>query len=151
MTNVSPSLTRRAFARAIDVATCVGLVVGLGIWIGFGFDWLAIGAVVIWLYFAGSLALAGRTPGKRVVGIAVVGPSGDKPTLSAALRRELFTVFGAIPFVGPFLAITAWIAIVLAVRKSPEGRGPHDRLAGGTRVVAGYARVLANEVGAAAS
>ncbi len=135
MTNDAPSLTRRAIARAVDVAVCVGIDVALGMWMGFGFDWLAIGASVVWLYFSCSLALSGTTLGKHIVGIAVVGPTGDKPTLGAALRREFFTVFGAIPFVGPLLAIASWIAIALAARKSANGQGPHDRLAGGTRVI----------------
>jgi uncharacterized RDD family membrane protein YckC len=135
MTNDSPSLTRRAF----DIAVCVGLDVALGKWMGFGFDWLAIGASLNWLYFACSLVLTGTTIGKRVVGLAVVGPTGDKPTLGDALRRELFTIVGAIPLVGPLLAFASWIAIATSARKNPDGRGPHDRFAGGTRVVARYA------------
>jgi hypothetical protein len=57
------------------------------------------------------------------------------PTYHESLIREAFTVVGAIPFVGPVLALGAWISIVWTVRSSALRRGKHDILAGGTRVV----------------
>jgi uncharacterized RDD family membrane protein YckC len=125
-----PPLSRRIVARVLDVLVCVAIDAGLGQAIGYGFDWLAIGAALVLLYFAGSLALTGTSVGKRLTGLEVVGVDGARPSPLAALRREAFTVLGAIPFAGPILALAAWTWIVLAIRRDPDGRGPHDRWAG---------------------
>lgn len=125
-----PSLGRRALARFLDALLCAAIDLGLGQVLGYGLTWLAIGAAVVLVYFAGSLALTGTSVGKRLLGLRVVGPDGARPSLTAALRREGFTVLGAIPLAGPFLALAAWIWIVVTIRRDPEGRGGHDRLAG---------------------
>ena len=65
----------------------------------------------------------------------VQGSSGHQPSLGAALARESFVLLGAIPFVGPLLALAAWPTLCLTIRASPLGQGWHDRWAGGTRVV----------------
>jgi hypothetical protein len=44
-------------------------------------------------------------------------------------------LIGAVPFVGPLLALGVWTWIVRRMQRSPLGQGPHDMLAGGTRVV----------------
>ena len=123
----------RVAARAIDVVIVVALVVALGMRIGFGFDWLAIGASFIWLYFAVLDATVGTTPGKFACGLRVVDGNGMRPSLSQALKREAFTAVGAIPFVGPIIAIGLWAWFLVAMRRSPLGQGPHDLFAG-TRV-----------------
>jgi uncharacterized RDD family membrane protein YckC len=119
----------------LDAFVLTLLDVGLGRVIGFGFDWLMVAALLVLLYFAGLDALFGTTLGKRAMGLRVIGPGGGKPTLRQALIRESFTVLGAIPFAGPILALVAWIWILVTIRSSPTGRGRHDVLAGGTRVV----------------
>lgn len=132
---VPAELPRRLVARAIDVVGVAALGGGLGAAMGFGFDWLIAAAAIVLVYFAGFDAAVGGTPGKLVLGLRVVGPGGDRPSTWQALRRESFTLLGAIPFVGPLLAIAAWVLIALSIRASPLRQGKHDLLAGGTRVI----------------
>jgi uncharacterized RDD family membrane protein YckC len=125
----------RLAARAIDVIVLAAISGLLGWQIGFGFDWLVVTAIAVWEFFALCDTLWGATLGKRAVGLRVIGPEGNRPTLKQALIREAFTILGAIPFIGPLLALAAWIWIFLSVRSNPLRQGKHDMLAGGTRVV----------------
>lgn len=131
----TPGLAVRVAARVIDIALVAALDVGLGGVMGFGYEWLVLGALVVLVYFAGLDVLFGATIGKGLLGLRVTGPGGQRPAPREAVLREAFTVLGAVPFAGPILALAAWIWIVLAIRSSPLGQGPHDHLAGGTRVV----------------
>jgi uncharacterized RDD family membrane protein YckC len=125
----------RIASRLIDTLI-LGAVVGmLGKVIRFDFVWLAAGTGIVLLYFVLMDVCYGATVGKFALGLRVTGPSGGPPTLRESLIREAFTMLGAIPFVGPFLALGAWIWIILTARSSPLHQGKHDILAGGTRVV----------------
>ncbi|MDQ3030894.1 MAG: RDD family protein [Myxococcota bacterium] len=75
-------LPQRALARAVDAALVTALVLALGAWIGFGLDWLALGAAVVIAYFVALDALAGATLGKCALGLRVIGPGGDRPSLA---------------------------------------------------------------------
>jgi uncharacterized RDD family membrane protein YckC len=132
-----PTIPARLAARLIDVIIVVLLNLALGQVIGFGFDWLVLGAAIILGYFAAGDTLFGATVGKRVLGLRVVTAEGLRPSPAQALRRELFVVVGAVPFVGPILALGIWVWMLLAIRSSPLGQGPHDTFAGSTRVVRG--------------
>jgi len=70
----------RLAARAVDVAVVGALAVALGRVIGFGFDWLLVGAALIWLYFAGLTAALGATLGKLAFGLRVVDENGRSPS-----------------------------------------------------------------------
>lgn len=133
---MSQPLVGRFLARVVDVALLAALLAGAGQLTGFGPGWLVGGALAVLSYFAGFDAALGTTPGKRLLGLRVVTAEGTRPTLVAALRRESFTLLGAIPFVGPFAALGVWIWFLVVMRRGPDGAGPHDRLAG-TRVVRG--------------
>lgn len=125
----------RIASRLLD-ALILGAVVGmLGKVLRFDFVWLAAGTGIVLLYFVLMDVCYGATVGKFALGLRVTGPSGGRPTLRESFIREAFTMLGAIPFVGPFLALGAWIWIILTVRSSPLREGKHDMLAGGTRVV----------------
>ena len=63
---LSPDLPVRLAARGIDVVIVGAIDVGLGLLIGFGFDWLLIGAAIVLAYFSLFDAMAGATPGKLV-------------------------------------------------------------------------------------
>ena len=132
---VPAEIPARLAARAIDVLVLAALDVGLGRLIGFGFDWLLLGSATVLAYFALLDTTLGATPGKFALGLRVVSPDGGRPTLRQALIREAFTVVGAIPFLGPLLALAAWGWILATIRANPLRQGKHDQLAGGTRVV----------------
>ncbi len=134
-TALPAELPLRIGARAIDVLIVAALQFGLGKAIGFGFDWLVLGALSILAYFVAFDVLAGATPGKLALGLRVIGPDGGKPSWKGALIREAFTVVGAVPFVGPIAALACWVIIIATIQKSPLRQGKHDELAGGTRVV----------------
>lgn len=125
----------RLLARGLDVLVLAAVDVGLGRLMGYGFDWLLVGSALVFFYFSLFDALAGATLGKLVLGLRVLGPDGGRPTLRQSLRREAFTLIGSIPFIGPILALAAWVVIARTIRRSPLRQGKHDELAGGTRVV----------------
>ena len=132
---VPAELPARFAARALDAALLVAATVGLGLLMGFGWDWLLLNATLIFGYFALLDTLAGATLGKLALGLRVVGPDGGRPSLGQSLIRETFTLLGAIPIVGPPLALAAWAWITLSIRASPLRQGRHDQIAGGTRVI----------------
>ena len=91
----------------------------------FRFSWADI---LFWLlgaaYFVTLTALTGATPGKKAMGLRVVGPEGDKPDLMTALCRETFGRYlSSLLFIGYFLCLV-----------DPEGGALHDRICD-TRVV----------------
>lgn len=129
------SFRLRVLARGLDVGVIAAVNVGLAQVMGYGFDWLVLGAILVLFYFVAFDVLAGTTPGKAALGLRVLGPGGGRPSVAQALRREAFTVLGALPFVGPPLALGAWIWIARSVRADPQGQGKHDTFAGGTLVV----------------
>jgi uncharacterized RDD family membrane protein YckC len=135
MPDILAELPARTAARALDVLLVGAIAAMLGKQMGFGFDWLLISAGIVFLYFVLMDVYAGATPGKLTFGLRVLGPAGDKPSMQQACTREAFTLLGAVPFAGPFLALAAWIWIIMTIRSSPLGQGKHDMLAGGTRVV----------------
>lgn len=124
----------RLAARVIDAVVLVVIGAALGRQIGFGYDWLIATAGIVLIYFVLADALLGATLGKAAMRLQVTDTDGNKPSLKQALIRECFTLLGAIPFVGPFLAAGAWVWIVVTIRSSPLRQGAHDRWAG-TRVV----------------
>ncbi|MCB9742305.1 MAG: RDD family protein [Alphaproteobacteria bacterium] len=130
----APGLGRRALARGIDALLLAGLGVAWGYPLGFSVPWLVGHAALVYLAFVAGDALWGGTPGKRLLGLTVEGPDGARPSWGQAARREAFMLVGAVPFVGPLLALGFWIATAVTIRGHGEGEGLHDRWAGGTRV-----------------
>lgn len=99
---------------------------------GFGFTFFTslIYNIFFWM-------LAGKTLGKAVMGIRVVGPRGTRVTFWRALRRSVGYWVSALPLFLGFL----WVLI------TEERTGWHDKLAG-TRVIYDYeARYNAAMVG----
>lgn len=134
-TQLPPPIPARLAARAIDVLAVFGLNLALGQVIGFGADWLVLGAALVLGYFVAGDTLIGATLGKLALGLRVVNAEGGRLSPVQALRRELFVVVGAVPFVGPILALCIWMWMLVTVWSSPLGQGPHDRFAGDSRVV----------------
>lgn len=125
----------RIAARLIDALILGAVDALLGKLIGFGFGWLAISTGIVLLYFVLMDVRCGATLGKLALGLRVTGASGGRPTSREAFAREAFTGLGAIPFVGPLLALGAWVWIIVTARSSALRQGKHDIIAGGTRVV----------------
>ncbi|MEZ4235814.1 MAG: RDD family protein [Myxococcota bacterium] len=125
----------RLLARFLDAIVVAVLQALLGQLMGFGFDWLIVGALLAHAYFFVCDARFGGSPAKLLLGMRVIGPDGGNPTLEQAARREAFVLLGAIPFVGPVLAFAAWAWIGWDIAGHTIRTGPHDEFAGGTRVV----------------
>lgn len=87
----------RIAARAIDVVVIVLLDVALGLLIGFGWDFLIIGTVMVLAYFALLDAFVGGTLGKLVLGLRVVGDPPPPPRVgsrSGAVQAWRFSYDG---------------------------------------------------------
>jgi uncharacterized RDD family membrane protein YckC len=120
----------RIAARLIDAMVLGTVAAVLGKLIGFGFDWLSASTVIVILYFVLMDVSCGATLGKLALGLRVIGPTGSRPTVRESFTREAFTVVGAVPYVGPFLALGAWAWIIVTIRSSALRQGKHDALAG---------------------
>lgn len=106
----------RVFWGAGDVWPGIALVLGV--------------ALLAWVVFAVLEATSGRTPGKAVAGVRLVGESGPlRP--GPAVLRALVKGLAGIPTAGIGLASLAW---TVAADPSHHRRGWHDRL--------GHARVV---------
>lgn len=135
-------LLKRFLARLIDgiIVTIIG---SLGIVAIFSprqlSDLLVTGlftGVLMFVYFVAFEVGAGWTPGKKLLGLEVRGPTGvTKPDLKQSAIRNSWTLLPVVPLVGGLLAVIAIVVIGVTVSSSPTKQGKHDELAGGTEVV----------------
>ncbi|HUO37960.1 MAG TPA: RDD family protein [Mycobacterium sp.] len=94
--------------------------------------------LLIFIYFIAFEVTQGWTPGKKILGMSVLGPGGAaKPTVQQSAIRNAFTLLAIIPYVGWLLGLAAYIWIAVTINNSPSKQGKHDELAGGTQVVKG--------------
>jgi uncharacterized RDD family membrane protein YckC len=94
--------------------------------------------LLTFIYFVAFETSQGWTPGKKLLGLSVLGPAGaPKPTAQQSAIRNSWTLLNIIPFVGGLLTIVAVIVIAVTINGSPTKQGKHDELAGGTQVVKG--------------
>ena len=126
----------RIIARIIDVGLLVIVAVLLGVVLDFGLLWLVLYAALSYGYYVVMDTTRGATFGKKAMGLSIRGAAGGLPTPQEAAVRELVTVVGAVPFIGGLLSLAGWIAILVTTSQSPTRQGIHDRMAGGTQVVA---------------
>lgn len=135
----SPNLLPRLVARIIDALPFSIIFTALNFVFELGYVLAVISTITIYAYFVLLDTYTGRTVGKRLLHLRVIGPSGNKPDFRQAALREAWIVVaaivGAIPFVGQWLATAVWIAIAFTISNSPTKQGKHDQIAGGTRVV----------------
>jgi uncharacterized RDD family membrane protein YckC len=86
---------------------------------------IAVGlALLPAVYWVASWTLFGRTAGKAVLGLMVVGRGGTRPGFGRSVVRMAGYVLSALPLYAGFL----WVAV------DADRRGWHDHLAG-TRVI----------------
>ena len=138
---VPGGLLLRWLARLID-----GVIVGIASWfLAFVTDSMSnimvtglFTGVLMFLYFFAFETTQGWTPGKKLLGLRVLGPGGTaKPTAAQAAIRNSWTVLPVIPFVGGLLGFVAIVVIAVTISGSPTKQGKHDELAGGTQVIKG--------------
>lgn len=131
----------RWFARIID-----GIIVGIVSWLlAFATDSASnimvtglFTGVLMFVYFFAFETTQGWTPGKKLLGLHVLGPGGaPKPTAAQSAIRNSWTVLPVIPYIGGLLGVIAIIIIAVTISGSPTKQGKHDELAGGTQVVKG--------------
>jgi uncharacterized RDD family membrane protein YckC len=109
------------------------------------FDWASnvavtglFSGVLTFIYFVAFEVSTGWTPGKKLLGLSVHGPAGAaQPTVNQSAIRNSFTLIAIVPWIGPLLALIAYIVIAFTISQSPSKQGKHDELAGGTQVVKG--------------
>jgi uncharacterized RDD family membrane protein YckC len=128
----------RIGARILD-ALLVGLpaaillgILGLG-GMGFGGDtWLGSAIIsLLWFgYFVWFESNNGATVGKKLLNLRVVVADGSHPSMEAAAKRNVWMLFGLIPFVGGLLSLIAVIVIIVTISSNPDSRGKHDEFAG---------------------
>ncbi len=120
---------RRALAWLVDGVPFGLAAVGLVAWLGAGdlrlvLQLLAVVGLASFAYQTLSHALLGATLGKRLLGLQVVGPDGDRPGPGRSALRAALAVAGVAALgVGPLLALFTL-----------SGRALHDLLAGTTVV-----------------
>lgn len=145
----------RAAARCVDgvivliiisIVFFVAPVQGHGDGDAQGGGWLLAIWVGLYVYFVAFDALWGTTPAKRLLGLRVTGLSGSTPTWRQAAVRNAFLLLPIVFGAGGLVVVlhTALLALLLllvvgtvlavTIRRDPDGRGWHDRLAG-TRVL----------------
>lgn len=140
---IPAGIGRRAAARFIDwiIAGLVGAVL---FWLLERVtdlpSWIAVlpGAGFGFLYFVVFEVMTGSTPGKKILGLEVIGAGGaGKPDLVESAKRNAYMLLNLIPWVGGLLWFIAAIGIAVTVSSSPTKQGWHDKFAGGTQVVKG--------------
>lgn len=132
-------LAQRFFARLIDgiVVNIVVFVLSLFFFRDYWFlvTGLFSGALMFG-YFVLLEVSQGASLGKRLLGLKVLGPGGRlRPDFSQSAIRNSFTLLAVVPYVGPLLALVAYIVIAVTISESPCKQGKHDELAGGTQVI----------------
>ena len=125
------SFSIRLAAFAIDLVIVIAVLALVGLFLG------AV-ALLVWpVYFIYLTGKTGQTVGKLVLGLKVVGHTGEVPHMGQLFRRELYR-FGLYllatlqdPVLGIFAGIIAAVLATgfVAVFFDPLRRGWHDRLA----------------------
>ena len=134
-------IVSRTVALAIDAAALtigfavasgvLGLILSLFTAVEISSPGAVLGAAALWsivvaTYFVGFWALAGETPGMRLMALRVINAAGGPPRLGRALLRLVGMILAAIPFFAGYLLILV----------DDRRRGLHDMLAGTTVVYA---------------
>ena len=97
-------------------------------------------AVIYLGYFTFMESGQGKTVGKMLMKLRVVGAAGGNPTLEEAAKRNLwlaYPILGILPIlgiIGGLLALVAVILIAVQINSDPENRPWTDKFAG-TRVI----------------
>jgi uncharacterized RDD family membrane protein YckC len=86
---------------------------------------------LLWFgYFVWFESNSGATVGKKLLNLRVVVADGSNPSLEAAAKRNVWMLFGLIPWVGGILSFVALIVIIVTISSNADHRGYHDTFAG---------------------
>jgi uncharacterized RDD family membrane protein YckC len=128
----------RIGARILDAllvgipASIVLAIIGLGTG-GFGMDnWLSSAVIsLLWFgYFVWFESNSGATLGKKLLNLRVVVADGSNPSLEEAAKRNVWMLFGLVPWVGGLISLVAVIVIIVTISSNTDSRGMHDTFAG---------------------
>ena len=129
----------RIGARLLDIlivaipASIVLGIIGLGVFGGFGTgSWLgsAITSLLWFGYFVFFESNRGATIGKQLLNLKVIDANGAPPSFEVAARRNVWMLFGLIPWIGGLLSFIALIVIMVTISSDAHNRGYHDTFAG---------------------
>jgi len=103
-------------------------VVEAGFWIGF------IGLFAFYNLLA--VGLFATTVGKAIVGLLVVGPTGERASWGIATRRWVLQLAHLVPIIGAVAVLGIGVVSVVYLFTDPRRQTVHDRLAGSFVVTA---------------
>jgi uncharacterized RDD family membrane protein YckC len=91
--------------------------------------------VLLWFVYRSVADGLGGSPGKRLLGLRIVGPQGRRPGLGAGAARNLWALSALLPVllpptVGNALAVGVSVVVAVTIARDVGERGWHDRLAG---------------------
>ncbi len=87
-------------------------------------------AVIAAVYHTMLESSRGRTLGKFVTGIVVIGPDGSRPGTSKALARNSWLLLPLLPWVGSLALGLVGFMIAVTIVSNATNAGWHDELAG---------------------
>jgi uncharacterized RDD family membrane protein YckC len=86
---------------------------------------------VLWFgYYVYFESTTGATLGKKLLKIRVVAADGSPPSTEAAAKRNIWMLFGLVPFLGDLASLVAVIVIAVTISSNEFNRGKHDEFAG---------------------
>ena len=98
---------------------------GLGAW-----THSAVTALAWFGYYVYSESTSGATLGKRLLKLRVVGEDGQPASSAAAAKRNVWILFGLVPWIGGLAQLVTVIVIAVTISSSAANRGKHDEIAG---------------------
>lgn len=144
-----PDLVKRGLALLIDyvIIGCVYFALSLALGIPLGWMGRLVAAVAAAAaVLIRDVAFEGRSPGKKILGMAAVGPDGAPVTMQQSIMRNstlalgyVNTALASIPLLGllsiplSLVALAVGVYEIYLVATNQPRLG--DKLAGGTRVI----------------
>ncbi|MEX2504302.1 MAG: RDD family protein [Egicoccus sp.] len=126
----------RIGARLLDIlivaipASIVLWFIGAGV--GFGDSWIgsALTSLLWFGYFVYLESSRGSTIGKQILNLKVISASGAPPSTEEAAKRNVWMLFGLVPWIGGVASLVAVIVIIVTISSDNHNRGYHDTFAG---------------------
>ncbi|MFA9444813.1 RDD family protein [Egicoccus sp. AB-alg6-2] len=131
-------LGARIGARLLDVLI-VAVPANILLWIigfgGLGMDrqtWVGSAVIsLLWFgYFVFFESNRGATLGKQLLNLKVIDANGAAPATDVAAKRNVWMLFGLIPWFGGLLSFVAFVVIMVTISSNAHNRGVHDTFAG---------------------